>query len=84
MELKIVGRNIPRRSYHSAAVYDGRMYVYGGYDVNTGNYYDWLKINKNDHFYVLIISKLFKKNLIYFCRNIRWFLVYGHLRPRKI
>lgn len=36
MELKIVGKNISRRSYHTSVIYDGKMYIYGGYDVNSG------------------------------------------------
>ena len=47
MELKIVGKNITRRSYHSAVIYEGDMYIYGGYDVNAGNYYLYIYTNFN-------------------------------------
>lgn len=33
MELKVDGKNISGRSYHSSVTYKDNLYIYGGYDV---------------------------------------------------
>lgn len=48
MELKISGKNISRRSYHTSAIYKDYLYIYGGYDVNTGILNDFWRLNVND------------------------------------
>lgn len=44
-EFKCLGKSIKRRGYHSAVAYDGEMYVYGGYDINSGIMSDFHKIS---------------------------------------
>jgi len=35
-ELKAKGKLPNKRSYHSAVVYDGKLYIYGGEDIKEG------------------------------------------------
>lgn len=39
-ELKVKGKLPDKRSYHSAVVYDGKMFIYGGEDIKEGKYND--------------------------------------------
>lgn len=36
IEYRIEGKNLGVRSYHTSVVHDGKLYVYGGYDVDHG------------------------------------------------
>lgn len=36
IEYRIEGKNLGVRSYHTSCVHDGKLYVYGGYDVDHG------------------------------------------------
>lgn len=36
MEYRIEGRNLHVRSHHSSCVDQGKLYIYGGYDVDQG------------------------------------------------
>ncbi len=44
-ELKVKGKLPDKRSYHSAVVYDGRMFIYGGEDIKEGKYNDLQMLN---------------------------------------
>lgn len=35
-EIQIHSKNLPRRSYHTSVIHDSKLYIYGGYDINTG------------------------------------------------
>ncbi|CAD8145751.1 unnamed protein product [Paramecium octaurelia] len=43
-ELKPLGKNIHRRSYHSCVAHENYLYVYGGYETNEGILSDFCRI----------------------------------------
>lgn len=45
MEIKIQGKNIPRRSYHSSVIFENKLFVFGGYYINTGTLGDLYAID---------------------------------------
>lgn len=44
-ELRISGKNIHARSFHSCCVYDNWLYIYGGYEVDSGVLGDFWRLN---------------------------------------
>lgn len=44
-EIKIEGKNIPNRSNHASGVFDSRLYVHGGYDVDWGILGDFYELD---------------------------------------
>lgn len=47
-ELKAKGKLPDKRSYHSAVIYDGNLYAYGGEDIKEGKYNDFWKLNLDE------------------------------------
>lgn len=48
-ELRAKGKLPDKRSYNSAVVYDGKLFIYGGEDIMEGKYSDLQFLNL-DHF----------------------------------
>ncbi|CAD8060402.1 unnamed protein product [Paramecium sonneborni] len=62
-ELKPLGKNIHRRSYHSCVAWDNYIYVYGGYETNEGVLDDLMKIPFPNLEKPLTWTQVYKKNL---------------------
>lgn len=44
-EIKISGKNLHPRSYHTMCIYERKLYTYGGYDVDRGIMEDFWSLN---------------------------------------
>eukprot|EP00330_Aristerostoma_sp_ATCC50986_P012646 CAMPEP_0114603374 /NCGR_PEP_ID=MMETSP0125-20121206/25801_1 /TAXON_ID=485358 ORGANISM="Aristerostoma sp., Strain ATCC 50986" /NCGR_SAMPLE_ID=MMETSP0125 /ASSEMBLY_ACC=CAM_ASM_000245 /LENGTH=107 /DNA_ID=CAMNT_0001814155 /DNA_START=63 /DNA_END=383 /DNA_ORIENTATION=+ len=49
-ELKVRDKFIDKRSCHAACVYNDKLYVYGGSDLNQGIFHDFNYIEINEEF----------------------------------
>jgi len=51
-ELKVKDRFIDKRSYHASVIYNSRLYVYGGQDLNVGIYSDFNYVQLNEDLFL--------------------------------
>lgn len=59
-ELKISGKNIPRRSYHVAVTFKDSLYLYGGHEVVLGildDFYEMKLTNYHKFHWKIIYNK---------------------------